>query len=335
MREAMANACVGDEQSDDDPTTLELCEQVAALLGFDAGVFMPSGTMCNLVGILALTRPGDEMICDRESHIYGTEAAGAAAIAGISIRAIDSPHGIFTAQQVADAVRQRTRTAPRTTLLSVEQTTNFSGGAIWPLKTLRAARDMARSFDMKCHLDGARLFNACAATGIAPAEYAAGWDSAWIDLSKGLGCPVGAVLCGDRDFVREAWQWKYRLGGAMRQSGVLAAAGIYALEHHLPLLAQDHQNTQTIWETLLTCGLFRFDPARPASNILRFTFASDSLDAGMFARQCLERGVRVRDIGGNYIRVTTHLDVTADDAATAANTMVEVARDLTRLSASS
>lgn len=334
MREAMASALVGDEQSDDDPTTLELCERVAALLGFDAGVFMPSGTMCNLVSILTLTTPGDEMICDRESHIYGTEAAGAAAIAGISIRPIDSPHGIFTAQQVADAVRPRTRTAPRTTLMSVEQTTNFSGGAIWPLNTLRAVRDTARSFNMKCHLDGARLLNACAATGIAPAGYAEGWDSAWIDLSKGLGCPVGAVLCGDRDYVREAWQWKYRLGGAMRQSGVLAAAGIYALDNHLPLLVQDHRNAQTIWEALSACGLFRFDPGRPDSNILRFTFTGDGMDAGLFARECLKRGVRIRDIGGNFIRVTTHLDVTPDDAAAAAKAMIEVAHALTRLSAS-
>ncbi|EUC20789.1 Threonine aldolase [Burkholderia sp. BT03] len=173
MRAAMANACVGDEQSDDDPTTRQLCEQVAALLGFDAGVFMPSGTMCNLVAILALTRPGDEMICDRESHIYGTEAAGAATIAGVSIRAIDSPHGIFTPQQVAEAVRPRTRTAPRTALLSVEQTTNFSGGAIWPVESLQAVRDMGRSFGLRCHLDGARLLNASAATGIPAAEYVA------------------------------------------------------------------------------------------------------------------------------------------------------------------
>jgi len=326
MRAAMAQALVGDEQSDDDPTTLRLCEQVAELLGQEAGVFMPSGTMCNLVAILTHTRPGDELICDHQSHIYGTEAAGAAALAGVSIRALMSPHGIFEAQQVVEAVRPRTRTAPRTTLLSVEQTTNFSGGAVWSLSQLQAVRDVARAHGLSCHMDGARLLNATAATGIAAADYAAGWSSVWIDLSKGLGCPVGAVLCGSAEFVREAWQWKYRLGGAMRQSGVLAAAGLYALEHHIEQLAIDHANAQSIWRALSACDLFCFDPPRPASNILRFSFGSDSVNAEAFAARCMAEGVRVRAIGGNFIRATTHLDVTAQAAATAAQTMLAVAR---------
>lgn len=332
MRQAMANAQVGDEQSDDDPTTRELCATVADLLGQEEGVFLPSGTMCNLVAILAHTQPGDEVVCDHESHIYGTEAAGAAAIAGVSIRPIESPHGIFTAQQVEAAIRPRSRTAPHTALLSAEQTTNFSGGAIWPLDALRSVRDVAHAAGLRCHLDGARLLNASAATGIAAADYAAGWDSAWIDLSKGLGCPVGAVLCGDSAFIRAAWQWKYRLGGAMRQSGILAAAGLYALEHHIPLLADDHRNAQTIWARLSSCELFRFDPARPASNILRFSFAPDGPNSSRFVQRCLERGVRVRDIGANTIRVTTHLDVCAADAQTAADTMVDVAMELARAS---
>ena len=328
MRAAMAQALVGDEQSDDDPTTLSLCEKVAELLGQEAGVFMPSGTMCNLVAILTHTRPGDELICDHQSHIYATEAAGAAALAGVSIRALISPHGIFEPQQVIDAVRPRTRTAPRTTLLSVEQTTNFSGGAVWSLSQLHAVRDAARSHGLKCHMDGARLLNATAATGVAASDYAAGWDSAWIDLSKGLGCPVGAVLCGSADFVREAWQWKYRLGGAMRQSGVLAAAGLHALEHHIEQLALDHANAQAMWRALSACDLFSFDPPQPASNILRFTFASDSISAEAFAARCMADGVRVRSIGGNFIRATTHLDVTPHAATTAAQTMLTVARTM-------
>jgi threonine aldolase len=326
MRNAMAQAVVGDEQSDDDPTTLQLCEKVAALLGQEAGVFMPSGTMCNLAAILCHTRPGDEMICDHQSHIYCTEAAGASALAGVSVWALPSPHGVFEAQQVIDAVRSRSRTAPRSTLLTVEQTTNFSGGAIWPLPQLQAVRDAARSHGLKCHMDGARLLNATAATGISAADYAAGWDSVWIDLSKGLGCPVGAVLCGSADFVREAWQWKYRLGGAMRQSGVLAAAGLYALEHHIAQLETDNTNAQSIWRTLSASDLFRFDPAQPSSNILRFTFNPASIDAADFAARCLAEGVRVRAIGGNFIRATTHLDVSAQEAGTAARTMLSVAQ---------
>ncbi|OLV16134.1 Low-specificity L-threonine aldolase [Deinococcus marmoris] len=326
----MAGAVVGDEQSGDDPTTLELCRVVADLLGQEAGVFMPSGTMCNLVAILTHTRPGDELICDHESHIYGTEAAGAAALAGISIRAITSPHGVFDAAQVLEMIRPRTRTAPRTTLLSVEQTTNFSGGAVWPLAQLQAVRDLAHAHGLKAHLDGARLLNASAATGISAREYALGWDSAWIDLSKGLGCPVGAVLCGSSAFVEQAWQWKYRLGGAMRQSGVLAAAGLYALEHHLPQLVADHANAQTIWHVLSPCGALRFDPPQPASNILRFGFTSPLVTAHEFAARCLKEGVRVRAIGSDFVRVTTHLDVSASEAQLAAQTMLAVAQSLSQ-----
>jgi threonine aldolase len=187
-------------------------------------------------------------------------------------------------------------------------------------------RDAAHSHGLKCHLDGARLLNATAATGIPAADYAAGWDSVWIDLSKGLGCPVGAVLCGSADFVREAWQWKYRLGGAMRQSGILAAAGLYALEHHIEQLKADHAHAQSIWRALSACDLFRFDPEQPSSNILRFTFDPESINAELFAERCLSEGVRVRAIGGNFIRVTTHLDVSAQDADQAAQILLSVAQ---------
>ncbi|MDB5989255.1 MAG: hypothetical protein JWQ10_658 [Herbaspirillum sp.] len=326
MRAAMAQAIVGDEQSDDDPTTLELCKQSAELMGQEAGVFMPSGTMCNLAAILTHTRPGDEMICDHQSHIYCTEAAGASALAGVSVWPLQSPHGIFEVQQVIDAVRPRTRTAPRTSLLTIEQTTNFSGGAIWPLAQLRAVRDAGHAHGLKCHMDGARLLNATATTGISAAEYASGWDSVWIDLSKGLGCPVGAVLCGSADFIHQAWQWKYRLGGAMRQSGVLAAAGLYALEHNIAQLKTDNMNAQTIWNTLSGSDLFRFDPAQPSSNILRFTFNAEGINAEAFAKRCLAEGVRIRALGGNFIRATTHLDVSAQEAETAAQTMLSVAQ---------
>ncbi len=326
MRAAMAAAEVGDEQADEDPTTLALCARVAALLGMEQGVFMPSGTMCNLAAILAHARPGDELVCDREAHVAGTEAAGAAAFAGVAVRTIDSPHGVFGPGDVHAAVRPRSRTAPRSALLVVEQTTNFSGGAVWPLARLRAVRDAARERGLACHLDGARLLNACAAGGVAAADHAAGWDSAWIDLSKGLGCPVGAVLCGDAAFAGRAADWKYRLGGAMRQSGVLAAAGLYALDHHVERLADDHAHARLVWQALDASGLFAFDPARPESNILRFRPAAPGAGADDFAARCLRAGVRVRAIGGGFLRATTHLDVSRAQAAEAAQTMVAVAR---------
>ena len=327
MRAAMAGAAVGDEQAGEDPTTLALCERVAALLGMEGGVFMPSGTMCNLAALLVHTRPGDELICDAQAHIVGTEAAGAAALGGVAVRTIASPHGVFEARQVREAVRAPSRTAPRSALLVVEQTT-FSGGAVWPLAQLRAVRDAAREAGLRCHIDGARLLNACAASGVAAAEHVAGWNSAWLDLTKGLGCPVGAVLCGDADFIERAWQWKYRLGGAMRQSGIVAAAGLHALDHHVERLADDHANARLIWRALSASGLFRFDPAPPESNILRFALLAPQPAASDYAARCLRAGVRVRVIDGGFLRATTHLDVSAADAARAAETMLAVARQI-------
>ncbi len=308
MREAMARAEVGDEQSGSDPTTNALCARVADLLGMEDAVFMPSGTMCNLAAILVQTRAGDEIIVDDQSHIYNTEAAGAAAIGGVSVRPLPTRNGLYTPEQAEAAIRAPQRTAPRSALISVEQTTSFSGGSIWELDTMRAIRDLARDRGLKAHIDGARLLNAVAATGIPARTYAEGFDSAWIDLSKGLGCPVGAVLCGTRDFVTEAWRWKYRLGGAMRQSGVLAAAGLYALDHHLDQLAEDNANARRLREGLEGAPGLAFEPEAGQSNILSFSVAGLGVPAAAFAEACRAQGVRVRAIG-EQIRATTHLDV--------------------------
>ncbi|WP_281024575.1 threonine aldolase family protein [Methylobacterium segetis] len=309
MREAMARAVVGDEQSDSDPTTRALCERVAALLGQEDGVFMPSGTMCNLVSILVQTQAGDEIIVDDQSHIYNPEAAGSAAIGGVSVAPLRTPAGIYSPEQFEAAIRTPARTAPRSRLVSVEQTTSFSGGSVWDLADMRRIRDIAHARGLKAHIDGARLLNAVVATGIPAAEYAAGFDSVWLDLSKGLGCPVGAVLCGTKDFVVEAWRWKYRLGGAMRQSGVLAAAGLYALDHHIEQLAADNANLRLIHEAVRDLPGLAFDPTAGQSNILVFSVEGLGIPAAAFAQACLAEDVRVRAIGTHQIRVTTHLDV--------------------------
>jgi threonine aldolase len=323
MREAMARAVVGDEQAGDDPTTNALCERVSALLGMEAGVFMPSGTMCNLVAILAQTRPGDEIVVDASSHIYNTEGASAAAIGGVSTMPIATADGIFSAAQAEAALRAPVRTAPRTALVSVEQTTAFSGGSVWPLDTIRAVREVAKGRGLVAHMDGARLLNAVAATGVSAADYAEGFDTAWIDLSKGLGCPVGAVLCGRADLIVEAWRWKYRLGGAMRQSGMLAAAGLYALDHHFDQLAVDNANALALDRGLRAIpGIEIAAPTQ--SNILRFSVKALCLSAGDFARACLDRGVRFRATGAHEVRATTHLDVAAPGIERA----VEVAREV-------
>ena len=308
MRAAMARAAVGDEQSDSDPTTRALCDRVAALLGQEDGVFMPSGTMCNLVAILVQTKAGDEIVVDDQSHIYNTEAAGSAAIGGVSVKALPTPAGLYTPEAFAAAIRPPARTAPRTALVSIEQTTSFSGGSVWELADMRAIRDIARAHGLKAHIDGARLLNAVAATGIAAKDYAKGFDSVWLDLSKGLGCPVGAVLCGSRDFVVEAWRWKYRLGGAMRQSGVIAAAGLYALDHHVAQLGTDNAHIRLIHDAIADAPGLSFDPTAGQSNILCFGVSGLGVTAPAFAEACLAHDVRIRAIG-SQIRVTTHLDV--------------------------
>ncbi|GJE45062.1 threonine aldolase family protein [Methylobacterium soli] len=308
MRDAMARAPVGDEQSDSDPTTRALCDRVAALLGQEDGLFMPSGTMCNLVSILVQTRPGDEIIVDDQSHIYNTEAAGSAAIGGVSVAPLKTAAGIYSPEQFEAAIRPPARTAPRSALVSIEQTTSFSGGSVWDLADMRRIRDAAQARGLKAHIDGARLLNAVAATGIPAAEYARGFDSVWLDLSKGLGCPVGAVLCGSKEFVVEAWRWKYRLGGAMRQSGVIAAAGLYALDHHVAQLRVDNENLHLLHAAIADLPGLSFDPTAGQSNILCFSVAGLGVSAAEFAGACLAEDVRIRAIG-SQIRVTTHLDV--------------------------
>ncbi|WP_375463131.1 threonine aldolase family protein [uncultured Methylobacterium sp.] len=324
MREAMACAQVGDEQSDSDPTTRALCDRVATLLGQEDGVFMPSGTMCNLVSILVQTRAGDEIVVDDQSHIYNTEAAGSAAIGGVSVKALATPAGIFSPNAFAAAIRPPARTAPRTALVSVEQTTSFSGGSIWDLADMRAIRDIAHRHELKAHIDGARLLNAVVATGIPAEDYAAGFDSVWLDLSKGLGCPVGAVLCGTRAFVVEAWRWKYRLGGAMRQSGVIAAAGLYALDHHVEQLRADNAHLRLLHAAIADAPGLSFDPAAGQSNILCFGVAGLGITAPDFAQACLAHDVRIRAIG-SQIRVTTHLDVDRAGAVRAGEVIRAVA----------
>ncbi|MDR4307221.1 threonine aldolase family protein [Chelatococcus sambhunathii] len=323
MREAMARAEVGDEQSGSDPTTNALCARVAELLGKEDAVLMPSGTMCNLVSILVQTKPGDEIVVDATSHIFNTEAASAAAIGGVSTMALATADGVFSAGQVEAAIRAPVRTAPRSALVSVENTTAFSGGSVWPIETVRAVRDVAKRHGLKAHFDGARLLNAVAATGVSAADYVEGFDSAWIDLSKGLGCPVGGVLAGSKDFIIEAWRWKYRLGGAMRQSGVLAAAGLYALDHHIAQLATDNQNATTLDAGLRKIPGVAFE-AGTQSNILRFSVEGLGVGAAEFAKACLERGVRFRATGAYEIRATTSLEVDAAGVARA----IEVARDV-------
>jgi len=308
MKEAMMRAEVGDEQHGDDPTVHELCDRMAALMGKEAAVFLPSGTMCNVIAILTHCAKGDEVIAHETSHILHSEGGAHAALTGVQIMPLKGPRGMFTADDVRAAIRPRTRYAPPQRLLEVEQTANIGGGAVWPLAQLDAVADVAHEQGWATHMDGARLMNACVATGIAPAEMAANYDSVWLDFTKGLGAPLGAVLCGTREFIGQAWRWKQRLGGAMRQAGICAAACLYALDHHVERLAEDHANARA-----LARGLAQIPGVvveEPDTNLVFFDVRGCGMTVEQLQARLRLRGIAVSALGGR-VRACTHLDVTA------------------------
>ncbi|MGE0726091.1 MAG: low specificity L-threonine aldolase, partial [Alphaproteobacteria bacterium] len=268
MRKAMAEAPCGDEQRGEDPSVNALCERVAALLGKEAAVFLPSGTMCNEIALAVHCRPGDEVLADETSHIIHFEAGGPGALAGVLVKGLKGTRGIFGPDDVATAARPPIRHAPRQRLVCIENTANLGGGTIWPLATVRAVADAAKKRGLAMHMDGARLMNAVVASGVPAADFAAPCDSAWIDLTKGLGCPVGAVLTGSRAFIDEAWRLKHRWGGAMRQAGILAAAGLHALDHHVDRLAEDHANARRLAEGLAAIPGVAVDLASAETNMV-------------------------------------------------------------------
>jgi threonine aldolase len=321
MRRAMASAEVGDEQRFEDPTVTALCERVAALLGFEAAVFLPSGTMCNAIAMRLHVRPGgDEVILHRWAHPLRFEAGGPAAMSGAVLHPVDGEAGMFDGATVVAALRPAgDRYAPRSRLVCVEQTTNIAGGRVWPLEQLRGVVEAARSHGLRLHLDGARLMNAVVASGVDATTWADGFDTAWIDFTKGLGAPVGAVLAGSSELIGEAWRYKQMWGGAMRQAGIVAAGALYALEHHVERLAEDHANARALAEGLAELPGVSLDPATVETNIVVFGVP----DAPAFAERLREAGVVVGPLDARTVRAVTHLDVDADGIARA----LEAARD--------
>lgn len=330
MRQAMADAEVGDEQTGEDPTTNALCEMTARMLGKEAALFLPSGTMCNQVAILVHCRPGDEIICDRTAHIRNSEAGGPAALAGAMMSPVDGDRGIFSAAQARAAIRAPRRHSPRTRMIEVEQTSNSGGGTIWPLATLKDLRRLADEHGLVVHMDGARLFDAAVASGVDAAAYAEACDSLWIDLSKGLGCPVGAVLAGSAEFIEAAWPWKQRLGGAMRQSGVIAAAGVYALQHNVLRLAEDHRKARAFAERIAGLSGIAVDMEAVQTNMVFFDVGASGLRAADVARLLLERGVRIGASTETRMRAVMHMDVTLEQVAEAADILRLVVRENAR-----
>ena len=323
MREAMARAEVGDEQIGDDPTVNLLCERVADLLGKEAAVFLPSGTMCNVTATLVHCRPGDEILAQVSAHIIAREGGAHAAIGGFQITPLPGDDGKFTPDCFRKALHPRTRYQPPQTLVSAEQTANIGGGTIWKKIDLDEVTKIAKANGLATHMDGARLLNATVATGISARDMTAGWDSAWIDFSKGLGAPVGAALAGSRDFIDEVWRWKQRLGGSMRQAGICAAACVHALDHHVDRLADDHANARALARGL--SQIEGIEVQEPETNLVFFKPDGSGIPGDKMVKALWKRGVMLAMMDGR-IRACTHLDVTAGMI----EETVELVRDIVR-----
>jgi threonine aldolase len=310
MRRAIASAEVADEQRKLDPTVNALQDRVAELLGHEAALFLPSGTMCNQIAIRIHTRPGDAVILERNSHPIIAEAGGPAAHSGVMMQPVDGLGGMFTAADVeAMLPTRRDRYSAHPSLVCVEQTTNYGGGRVWPLEQIGAVLGVVDSAGIASHLDGARLMNAVVASGVPAAEHASGFTSAWLDFTKGLGAPVGACLAGSEELIEEAWRFKQMMGGSLRQAGIVAAAGLYALENNVERLAEDHANAQVLASGLAEMPGATIDPSTVETNIVIFEVDDP---AGVVAR-ALAEGVELTQMGPGRIRAVTHMDVDRAD----------------------
>ena len=327
MRAAMASAQVGDDVYGEDPTTCELEARAAALMGMEAALFVPSGTMGNQIAIACHTRPGQEVIVEASSHIYNVELATMARFSGVQPRVIPGERGAFTAAQVAAAIRPDLYYLAPTGLVCLENTHNAAGGRIWPLERAREILALAHSRGIPVHLDGARILNAAVATGLPPCELVQGFDSVMFCLSKGLGCPVGSLLCGSRDFIVEARRVRKALGGGMRQTGILAAAGLYALEHHVDRLAQDHENARLLAEGL--AGIPGLSVWPPDTNIVVVEIEEGPSAQELCAR-LRARGVLCSPAAAGTdpkrIRMVTHLGISREDVLRTVDLMAEELR---------
>ena len=323
MRQAMVTAPLGDDVFGDDPTTNKLLEVAAERMGKAAAMFVPSDTMGNLIGIAVNARSGEELIADADSHAFYYETGGAAAVCGVQIRPVATERGVMSPRQVEEAVRPRDDPhQPITAAITFENTHNRHGGIVWPLEDLRAASDAAHSQGLRVHLDGARIFNAAVALGVSAAKIAAAADTVTFCLSKGLACPVGSIFCGSEDDVDQARRWRKRLGGGMRQVGVLAAAGLIALDHMVDRLAEDHSNAHTLAEGLAELPGVRCDLSRVQTNLVFFDL--DTVPAPAFTDECARRGLLGDWVDQHRMRFVTHYGVDAEDVQSALKICEEI-----------
>lgn len=312
MRDAMSQAPLGDDVFGEDPTVNKLQQKAAELFGMEAALFCPTGTMTNQIAIKVHTQPGDEIICDRLSHIYLYEGGGLAMHSGCSVRLLDGDRGRFKAEAVEANVNARHDAhLPWTRLVSVENTVNKGGGALWDLTELQAVKRVCQKHSLGLHLDGARLFNAIVAMRIRPSEFGQVFDSISVCLSKGLGAPVGSLLLGNREFIQKAHRVRKVMGGGMRQAGVIAAAGLYALDHHIERLREDHARAQRLGQTLISLP-YVAEVLPVETNIVIFEL-KEHCDGEAFLKYLAQQDIKAVKMGPRLIRFVTHLNVTDRD----------------------
>ena len=321
MRRAMAEAEVGDDVLDGDPTTRKLEERIAALLGTEDALFFPSGSQANQTGIWLATEPGTELLIEANAHLIHYEMAGSAALSGAQIRPITTPDGLLTPELVRAALRPASPHVPRVTALAIENTHNLAGGRVLDADAVDSLIRVARDAGLSVHLDGARLWNAAVAAGVKPARLTQGVDTVMVSISKGLGCPVGSCLGFRKDKRARAWEIRKRLGGGMRQSGILAAAGVYALDHNLDRIAEDHANARRFWEILSESQAVR--PIQPDSNIVMVDL---QVEAPPVSARLAQAGVLMSAYGPKRLRAVMHLDVSRAEVERAARILLDTLR---------
>ena len=323
MRKAIANAEVGDDVFGDDPTVIALERRITELYGTEAALFVPSGTMGNQVALASLASPGDELILDRQCHIFNYEVGAAPTLSGLQFNALDGDGGVITADQILPHIRQRDIHTPVSRVIAIENTHNRAGGRVFPFDEMKRIRDLAIERDLAVHLDGARLANAVVATGITFKEYATCADTISMCFSKGLGAPVGSVVTGAGTTIQKARRKRKQFGGGMRQAGILAAAALYALDHHIDRLATDHENAKILGRTIESIdGLDLVYPVETNIVIFRVDETFDLI--GNLMTRLEAQGVRAIPFGPQWVRMVTHLDVDADDIAHATDVLANL-----------
>jgi threonine aldolase len=324
MRRAMAEAEVGDDVFLEDPTVNRLQERAAAVFGREAALFVPSGSMGNLASVMAHTRPGQEVICETNGHIYNYEMGAVSALAGVLPRVVNGEDGLLSWDSIAPAIRPKVYYRPQTSLICLENTVNMAGGTVYPTAVANDVCDRAHDAGIRVHLDGARVFNAATYLSESVAEMTRKFDSVQFCLSKGLGAPVGSVIVGSREFIERCRPIRKMLGGGMRQAGVLAAAGLIALEYGPTRLQDDHDNAQVLAKRLAAIPGIALDPSKVRTNIIIFSVKPSGLSSSEFLSQIAMQGVLAVPVDAHQVRMVTHLDVTRSEVEIAADRVLAV-----------